>query len=203
MSRAVYNDFLPIARGLSEDLHDAIAATGPISLRRSNKQPFPEVLCRAVSGQQLSTKAASTIWNRVVARAEGHSLTTFLQMAPVESLRSCGLSNAKSNTMKAIADADAAGELDTKRLQKMPHEVRTQSLTRIWGVGQWTADMMGIFYFADKDVWPDNDVTATKTLQRLTSKRRKTRLTAERFAPHRSYLAMYMYRIADVGIPSS
>ncbi|MEM8810884.1 MAG: DNA-3-methyladenine glycosylase 2 family protein, partial [Cyanobacteria bacterium P01_G01_bin.38] len=74
---------------------------------------------------------------------------------------------------------------------------RAQRLTAIWGVGQWTADMMSIFYFGDPDIWPDGDVTARTNLIQLTSARRKTTLTAARFAPHRSYLALYMWRHSD------
>jgi DNA-3-methyladenine glycosylase II len=67
----------------------------------------------------------------------------------------------------------------------------------IWGVGQWTADMLGIFYFGERDIWPDTDLAVWKTLQRLTSRRRKTTLTAAKFSPQRSLLAKYMWRIAD------
>jgi DNA-3-methyladenine glycosylase II len=87
--------------------------------------------------------------------------------------------------------------LDQKILSRLDHNQRSEQLTEIWGVGQWTADMMGIFYFGDKDVWPDSDLAVWKTLQRLTNRRRKTLRTAQRFAPHRSYLAIYMWRIAD------
>ncbi len=99
--------------------------------------------------------------------------------------------------MKAIVTAKSDGLLDLDTLRNLDHTARSRQLTSIWGVGQWTADMVSIFYFGDKDVWPDSDVTVWKTLERLTDKRRKTVRTAERFAPHRSYLALYMYQIAD------
>ena len=99
--------------------------------------------------------------------------------------------------MRSIAKAARAGELDAAELSKVAHAVRAERLTAIWGVGQWTADMMGIFYFGDRDIWPDGDVTARKTLAKLTSRRRKTVRTAERFAPYRSYLALHMWRHAD------
>jgi len=99
--------------------------------------------------------------------------------------------------MKAIVAAESEGRLEVETLRELVHEERSMRLTSIWGVGQWTADMMSIFYFGDQDVWPETDITVWKTLERLTSKRRNTTRTAALFAPHRSYLAMYMYRIAD------
>ncbi len=203
MSQKIFRSVSTTAAGLSDDLHQAIVAIGPISLRRRNSKPLLEVLCRSVAGQQLSTAAARTIWGRVLDDADSVPLQKYLQRVTVEQLRMCGLSNAKSKTMKAIVSAAETGKLNKQQLQQMSQDQRAAVLTEIWGVGQWTSDMMGIFYFGDKDIWPDNDVTATKTLQRLTSKRRKTALTAARFAPYRSYLAMYMYRFADVGVPSA
>jgi DNA-3-methyladenine glycosylase II len=57
--------------------------------------------------------------------------------------------------------------------------------------------MVNLFYFGEEDIWPEGDVTARKTLISLTSKRRKTVRSAERFAPYRSYLALYMWRWVD------
>ena len=102
--------------------------------------------------------------------------------------------------MRAIALATLANQLDESLLSELDHEERTHCLTEIWGVGQWTADMMGIFYFGDPDIWPDGDTTARKNLERLTSRRRKTVRTAARFAPYRSYLALYMWHQADTPI---
>jgi DNA-3-methyladenine glycosylase II len=79
----------------------------------------------------------------------------------------------------------------------MNYAERSAALTSIWGVGQWTADMMCMFYFGEHDVWPDGDVGARKTLERLTNRRRSTIRTAQLFAPHRSYLALYMWAHAD------
>ena len=112
-------------------------------------------------------------------------------------LRACGLSEAKARAMREIAQAAKAGQLDRETLKKLDSAQRAKHLTQIWGVGQWTADMASIFYFGDKDVWPDGDVTARKTLARLTSARRKTVRTAENFAPYRSYLAIHMWRYAN------
>lgn len=198
MSSFAHQHLLEVSRDLGDRLHDAIDARGSLRLRRTlRSSAFPVVLCRAVAGQQLSVRAAQTIWGRVLERVGEVDLVDYLGGRCTQQLRSCGLSGAKAKAMQAIAQAARGGELDAKELEKLPHEQRVHRLTEIWGVGQWTADMMGIFYFGDRDIWPDGDVTARKTLERLTSKRRKTLRTAERFAPYRSYLALHMWQHAD------
>ncbi|MEZ6063100.1 MAG: hypothetical protein R3C19_22370 [Planctomycetaceae bacterium] len=197
MSRQIHTRFIEISRGVSTRLAEAIEACGPVRLTPRNDVPLCEMLCRIVAGQQLSTKAASTIWGRVVETAGDSSLSDHIAATDTEILRGCGLSNSKARAMKAIVAAKNEGLLDTGTLRRLRHDERSRQLKSIRGVGQWTADMISMFYFADKDVWPQTDVTVWKTLQRLTDKRRSTERTATLFAPHRTYLALYLYRIAD------
>ena len=200
ISQTIHARFVEIARGLSWELADAIANTQPLTLTPSQDIPFSERLCRAVAGQQLSVKAAASIWGRVVDSAAEQPLVDYFSTISPDTLRQCGLSAAKAKAMRAIALATLANQLDESLLSELDHEERTHCLTEIWGVGQWTADMMGIFYFGDPDIWPDGDTTARKNLERLTSRRRKTVRTAARFAPYRSYLALYMWHQADTPI---
>jgi len=71
VSRHVHQQFVDIAAGIPGRLADAIETAGPVTLKAQDEEPLSERLCRCVAGQQLSTKAASTIWNRVVASADG------------------------------------------------------------------------------------------------------------------------------------
>lgn len=197
LPKVVQARLVAIAQELSPTLADAIAHTDPLELIPNRNDSLPERLCRAVAGQQLSIKAAASIWRRVVDSASDRPLIDHLSEVPPEALRACGLSGAKAKAMRAIAQAALTGELEADELAVMPRGDRTQRLTAIWGIGQWTADMVNIFYFGDPDVWPEGDTTARKRLECLTSPRRKTIRTAARFAPHRSYLALYMWRQAD------
>jgi DNA-3-methyladenine glycosylase II len=193
----VHAQLLNVAEELSPALHVALAKLGPLEFPRRDDKPFPVYLCRAISGQQISVKAAQSIWKRVEDSAgEGPLLDHFVE-DNTEVLRGCGLSGAKTKTMITIADTHRTLGLDTEALRAMSVEERTARLTAMWGVGQWTADMMNMFYFGEEDIWPDGDVAARKTLERLTSKRRKTIRTAERFKPHRSWLALYMWAHVD------
>ena len=192
----IHSQFLSIAEPISPQLTQAIASTGPIHFAPDRSSPFADRLCRAIAGQQLSIKAARSIWNRVMSGCNGKLAEHLVKVDPQE-LRACGLSAAKSKAMRAVALASIAGQLEVTELERLDARDRSKRLTAIWGIGQWTADMMGIFYFGDADIWPDGDVTARKTLERLTSPRRKTIRTASHFAPYRSYLALYMWRQAD------
>jgi len=197
MSEPVHHRFLTVAPDLSPALHDAIRRLGPVALPRRDDIAFPEHLARAVAGQQLSVKAARSIWSRVEAACSGAPLVEAFEAGRAEALRACGLSTAKVKTLLAIGEAARAGRLDGEALRALTPQQRAAELTSLWGVGQWTADMANVFWFGEEDIWPDGDVAARKTLSALTSPRRKTARTAERFAPYRSYLALYMWRWVD------
>ena len=142
-------------------------------------------------------KAARSIWSRVEESAGGVPLLDHFHEGNAACLRGCGLSGAKTKTIITIADTHRTVGLDTEELRALSVPERTARLTSIWGVGQWTADMMNMFYFGEPDIWPDGDVAARKTLERLTSKRRKTVRTAQMFKPYRSWLALYMWAHVD------
>jgi len=193
----IHDAFLAAARELSDDLHAALRAVGPVEFAADRSQPLPERLCRAVVGQQLSVKAAGTIWRRLLEQAAGRPLVEHVAGADADALRACGLSGAKTKAVKAIARASAEGRLCADALAALPPETRKHRLVETPGVGPWTADMLNIFWFGERDIWPDGDVAARKTFQRLIGPRRKTIVNARRFAPERSRLALYMWRVVD------
>jgi len=142
-------------------------------------------------------KAARSIWSRVERANDGLALEAAFCVDRADLLRACGLSGGKVKTLIAIADAVKEGGLDEADLYAMQPQARAAHLMQIWGVGRWTADMANMFWFGESDIWPDGDVAARKTLEKLTSKRRKTVCTAARFAPYRTALALYMWRHVD------
>ena len=176
--RAIHARFIDTARELSPELTAAIERAGPIELSSRADLPFADYLCRAITGQQLSVTAVKTIWGRVEDSAGGKPLAEHFCESNTDLLRSCGLSGAKTKTVCAIADLARRGELKDDHLREMSAADRTAHITAIWGVGQWTADMMNMFYFGEPDIWPEGDVAARKTLERLTSPRCKTLRTA-------------------------
>ena len=181
-------------------LHRVLETVGPIHRQARRNLPLPESLCRAVAGQQLSVAAADTIWSRFEAFRGQRPLVPFLAKVTDLDLRGCGLSFAKIRSIRAIGEAADRGQLESGRLMHMGHGERTACLTEIPGVGPWTADMIGIFYCGDTDIWPDGDLVARRTLQNLVGNRFKTVRVASTFSPWRSRLAMAMWRAVDAGV---
>lgn len=194
----IHARFIEIATDLSPQLAGGIEQIGPIEFQPENSVPLAVHLYRSVTGQQLSVKVAQTIWARLLVASANQPLSEFITVEKSDLLRSCGLSAAKIRTMCGIAEEARAGNLEAVDLGVIDHQERSKKLLRLWGIVQWTVDMISIFYFGDEDVWPDGDLVARTTLEKLTSKRRKTIRTAERFAPYRSQLAHYMWKYNDM-----
>jgi DNA-3-methyladenine glycosylase II len=150
---------------------------------------------RAVVGQQLSVKAASTIFGRLTG-GEPPSPTRIIAASDDE-LRSCGLSRPKVRYLKAISDASLVGSLDN--LDQLHDEQVVSRLSALPGVGRWTAEMVMIFALGRDDVWPAEDAglsRAARTLFRVESREEFTAL-GERFRPWRSHAAWYLWRSLD------
>jgi DNA-3-methyladenine glycosylase II len=192
-----HTHLLATARGLSASLHDALARLGPVPIDPPTHAHVADRLALEVVNQQLSTRAAAAIWGRVEAAALLRNVAPrdLFVDAHAETLRSCGLSGAKVRAVLAIRTADEAGLFDTA-LATLPHPERSAILRSIKGVGQWTADMIGIFHYHDPDIWPAGDVAAVGSLRRLTGCT-DTASYALPFAPYRSYLARAMWRVRD------
>lgn len=201
MDLKTHAHFIEISAELSPALADEIREIGPISFPDRKYGSLPRFLARVVVGQQLSFKAARTIWGRIEeARKEsGNRIPNFFCEENSEAIRGCGLSRNKTKALIHIREAHEAGALSRAKVRAMDHDDRSSHLSAIWGVGQWSCDMASMFYFQDPDVWPDGDITVRNTFARYIG-RKKPEKAAARFAPYRSYLALYMWRIVD-GMP--
>lgn len=198
MSPELHAWFIATADALSPALGADIAAVGPLPLPEREDRGVPIFLARAVTGQQLSTKAAQTIWGRLEAAtaAHGGDLTALFCEAHAATLRGCGFSANKIKALAAIRAAEEGGHLTRAAIVAMNHLDRSAHLGQIHGIGQWTCDMASIFYCRDPDVWPEGDLAVQRVFARYL-RRRSPRCAAARFAPYRSYLALYMWRLVD------
>lgn len=171
---------------------------GPIEVQPCRHPSVADQLYVEAINQQLSLKAANTIWARVVAAAaqEECAPAQLFDGGYEDELRACGVSGRKVKTLHAIRAADVAGLLDKRELALLCHQERASRLCSIWGIGKWTADMVGIFHFLDPDIWPEGDVAAVGGLRRLTGQP-DTVAVSQAFAPYRSYLARYMWLSRD------
>ena len=194
----IHQHILGIAARIATPLAEAIAWVGPLTIEPPARTRVAERLCVEVVNQQLSVRAAAAIWSRVEAAALRIELTPWDLLAPTHEaiLRACGLFGNKVRALQAIRAAEEAGLLG-EGLTRLPQAERAAILCRIRGVGPWTADMIGIFHYGHPDIWPGGDVAAVGCLRRLTG-RDDTHAVAAAFAPHRSRLARYAWRIKDL-----
>ncbi len=197
MARIYHRELTDIAANISENLLAAIDSLDPITLEPIKDLPLPELLCRTVAGQQLSTKAAETIWGRVENAVAGNPFMPFVSSVDPDVLKACGLSKAKTKTIIEIATSFGNGELCETKLKNMPYKERAQQLKTIWGVGPWTADMINMFYYCEPDIWPEQDLSVNKTLSELCGNNTASTEIAAHFSPYRTYLAMYLWRFLD------
>jgi len=195
----IYAHLLDAARA-HPPLRAALVQAGPIRIEPPAHPRVADRLFVEVVNQQLSTRAAGAIWARIEAAsvAAGCDPRGLFAAGDPDRLRACGLSGNKVRALQAIVAAEAAGLLGPE-LAGLPHPERAAILCGIRGVGPWTADMVGIFHFHDPDIWPEGDVAAVGCLRRLTGQT-DTRAVAAAFAPYRSILARYLWRIKDTAI---
>ena len=201
MNAEIHQKFLEIAGSISHDLQSAFREIGPIPFPNRKERGLAFFLARAVVGQQISMGAAKSIWKRIENEAENNrsQIPDFFQDENLLLLQKCGVSSNKTKALLSIRQAEVEGLLNPQTVDEMDAEVKSKHLQQIWGVGQWTADMALIFLFQEQDVWPEGDISVQKIFQRYIDEG-NTALDSnavELFAPYRSYLALYMWRIVD------
>lgn len=161
------------------------------NLRLKPRAPFA-VLGRSIVAQQISTKAADTIRQRLSQRF-GSGPEQFAS-ARVATLRRFGLSQAKAACLREVASLALAGEFN--ELERLPDAEVTERLRSIKGIGPWTAEMFLIFSLARQDVWPTTDAGLRSAAGHLYGANSKPSLEqlGLRFRPKRSVAALYLWR---------
>jgi DNA-3-methyladenine glycosylase II len=160
-------------------------------------------LVRSIVGQQLSTKAARSIYDRLTALFDGRTPTPAeLLAADPEEVRSVGLSRPKVAYLRSLAEHVESGELKLARLTELPDEEVSAQLTAVKGLGQWTADMFLIFHLGRPDVLPVGDLGIRRAVERAYGLKEipdAARLTeiGEPWRPQRSLASLYLWRSLD------
>jgi DNA-3-methyladenine glycosylase II len=160
-------------------------------------------LIRAISGQQISVKAADAIWARLEAAVVPLTPETVLA-TPDEILRNCGFSLQKINYLKNISAFFSARTIDENYWGKRDDATILTELVSIKGVGSWTAEMFLIFHLNRPDVFPVKDLGILKAIDLHyypTARKRKTpaqyQQLAKRWAPYRTVASWYLWRALD------
>ena len=166
--------------------------------------PF-DALAESIAYQQLSGKAAATIWKRVRALfpRRKHLDPKLVLATPDEKFRAAGLSRSKIAALKDLAAKTIDGTVPSSRaLARMSDEEIIARLTSVRGIGRWTAEMLLLFDLGRLDVWPVADYGVRKGFAKTFGRRKlptPKQLTkfGEKWRPYRSVAAWYFWRALD------
>jgi DNA-3-methyladenine glycosylase II len=180
-----------------------IAHVGPYRIARRPER-F-QALVRAIIFQQLAGAAAQTIYNRFVESFGGQRFPTPAQVlaAPDQALRKVGLSRQKALYIKDLARHVANRSINFHRFRGMDDEEIIVELTRVKGIGRWTAEMFLMFNLWRADVLPVDDLGVRKAAMRAYGMRempdaKRLRALGERWRPYRSVAVWYLWRSSEV-----
>lgn len=193
------------AEQLREGL-DTVGKREPKIARALERVGYPEpriretgyqTLLRTIVGQQVSVAAAASVWNKLEAEVGADMLPHELLARDFDALRACGLSRQKQGYARSLCELVVARELDFDSLPADDEEAIAQ-LTRIKGIGRWSAEIYLLFAEGRPDVWPAGDLAVQAGLGKLLDlaerpDEKATRALAEPWRPYRGATAIFTW----------
>ncbi len=193
------------AKAIREGL-DHVAALEPLMGVAIERVGYPEprlrptgyvTLLRTIVGQQVSVAAAASVWNKLAALLGDDIPPEALLSADFDSLRACGFSRQKQGYARSLCELVMSGELELDALPADDEEAIAE-LTRIKGIGRWSAEIYLLFAEGRPDIWPAGDLAVMAGLAKLLKlearpDEKATRLIAEPWRPHRGAVAIFTW----------
>jgi DNA-3-methyladenine glycosylase II len=191
-------------RKVDPALGAVINRVGPFKLEpRADGTHFDHVV-RSIVGQQLSGKAAQTIYGRVLDLTGGNRPTPadFLKF-PDATLRAAGLSGRKVEYVKELARRTHDGSLALMKIHEMDDDSVMKTLVSVRGIGPWTAQMVLMFRLGRPDIFPELDLGVQKAVKKLRRMRKlptpaQMEKIGRTYAPYRTYAAWYLWRSLEL-----
>jgi DNA-3-methyladenine glycosylase II len=195
------------ALGASDPVMERLIEEHGAIVRRDLKRERPGdaygALLRSIVGQQLSTKAARTIYGRMLELFDGHAPTPkqLLAVDP-DKIRAAGLSRPKISYLRDLAQHVEDGELELERLVDLPDEEVIEQLTAVKGIGDWSAHMFLMFHLSRPDVLPVGDqgirnaVKIQYRLRKIPDPKRLEKI-ARPWRPYRTLACLYLWSSLD------
>tara|TARA_B100001758_G_scaffold239042_1_gene242929 strand:+ start:1010 stop:1633 length:624 start_codon:yes stop_codon:yes gene_type:complete len=157
-------------------------------------------LIRSIVGQQISVRAADTIWDKIVNEAKEIRPEIIYSMDE-NIMRNCGLSKRKVEYMKAVSEKWING-YDKINWHELSDEAVTEKLVEIRGIGKWTAEMILIFTLMRPDIFPMGDIGAIRALEKIYNKGQKMKKEqieeiVKKWKPWRTIATWYLWRSID------
>jgi DNA-3-methyladenine glycosylase II len=160
-----------------------------------------QTLARSIIGQQISVKAAQSVWERFAAAVGEMQPKRVLKLSEGQ-LRACGLSGQKVKYLRDLSERFTGGAIDVARWHDMDDETLVADLTQVKGIGRWTAEMFLMFYLTRPDVFPLGDLGLQRAMSLHYNKGRPLpdrRIAAlgKLWSPWRSVATWYLWRSLD------
>ena len=192
---------------------DALAAKDPNFARALGHAGYPEprirtpgytTLLRTIVGQQVSVAAASSIWNKLEAAFGEGCPAMVMAAADFDALRACGLSAQKQGYAKSLAQLILDGELDVTTLPADDEEA-IALLTKVKGIGRWSAEIYLLFAEGRPDIWPAGDLAVQEAVGRILKldarpSEKQVRTLAEAWRPHRGAAAIFSWHCYNMDV---
>jgi DNA-3-methyladenine glycosylase II len=179
----------------------AIKRIGPCALASRQRNDHLSALVGAIVSQQLSTKAAATIFGRFLALFPGGEIPGAAAIAAIDdgALRGVGLSGQKVGYVRDLCGRIADGRLRLDELDALPDDDVIERLTSVKGFGRWTAEMFLMFRLHRPDVLPADDLGIVKAVQKLyglrkTPDAKRILRIGEAWRPYRSVASWYLWQ---------
>jgi DNA-3-methyladenine glycosylase II len=175
-------------------LHEVIKTIGPIDIPISNLK-FQQYLIKTIVGQQISTKAAASIWKKV---QEGlKQIKNFKDKNLHQVLRSCGLSERKALYAQGVLENSQVARASRRQLKSLDSKTYASMLLDLKGVGPWTVEMSRIFYLGDEDVLSEGDYGIQVAHKKMFKNEKLSQDFYNSYAPYRTYVSLYLWQSLD------
>ena len=163
------------------------------------RSPGFATLVEIINAQQLSTRAAASIWNKLKKLNSGEVTPRKIRNRTEDQLRLCGLSARKVDYIKGLADKVLSKELRLDALSSLPDHEAIAELIKVKGMGQWSAEIYIMFALGRQDIFPANDLALQVAVQRYKNLSNRpdvdqTREISEIWSPYRSAVAVLMWK---------
>lgn len=168
------------------------------------RAPGYETLLRTIVGQQVSVAAAAAVWRKLEAELGEGCAPDALMARDFDALRACGLSRQKQGYARSLAELVVSGELDLHALPQDDEEAIAE-LTRIKGIGRWSAEIYLLFAEGRPDIWPAGDLAVQIEVGRILGlperpSEKMTRALAEAWRPHRGAAAIMAWHHYNIEV---
>jgi len=200
MSIDIHNQLLAIAKKHCKPLEKIILENGVIEIQVPKDLDIFDCLAQTVVEQQLSYKAARSIWKKIndSAKELDLKLIDYLCEKNTTLIRNNGLSNNKIKAIFGARTAVKSGDITLSKISEMDDETYKKTITSLWGFGDWSAEMIAIFYLGKTNIWSEKDLILSKGINQICD---QCELTPDELLkiidPYQSYLALHIWRHKD------